>query len=196
MLTKAKYLAALNANPDDRRHGTTTGYGYGCRCERCREANHAYSAAKWAERKAPRKPKPEGKPKQTKDVCTLSELLKPLMDKPSIDNAEGVCAVCGRPATNKHHIVKRSAGRWVVDGREKRKPTVRLCGMGNASGCHGMAHDGRLHFRWVPAEAPSKPMKRVGSEFPPPNAGHWEFLRTKEPCDYLTALSADGWRRL
>lgn len=32
-----RYLAELEADENDRRHGTQTGYAYGCRCERCLE---------------------------------------------------------------------------------------------------------------------------------------------------------------
>lgn len=34
-------LARMRADPDDPHHGTPTGYNYGCRCERCREAKRA-----------------------------------------------------------------------------------------------------------------------------------------------------------
>lgn len=33
------------ADPSDRRHGTRTGYVYGCRCDRCRKAVHDEWAA-------------------------------------------------------------------------------------------------------------------------------------------------------
>ena len=36
--------AALRGNPDDPRHGTTTGYSLGCRCERCSAARRRYLA--------------------------------------------------------------------------------------------------------------------------------------------------------
>ena len=123
-----------------------------------------------------------------KDCCTLSELLKPMMGKPNIDNAEGVWCWCGKPATDKHHIVKRSAGKLVVGGHEVKKPTVRLCGMGNTSGCHGKAHAGLLHFRW----------REPGQDFfkgnNAPGSGHWEGLETSEPMKYQKALEQEGWR--
>ncbi len=88
------------------------------------------------------------------------------MGRPSIDG--GFCPFCGRPATNRHHIVPRSQGG--ADG-----PTVAVCGMGGLSGCHGLLHSHMLHLRW-----------RDG----------WEALRTDEPTKYERALAMDGWRRL
>lgn len=37
-LRRERYLAEMIADPSDRRHGTITGYGYGCRCSRCKDA--------------------------------------------------------------------------------------------------------------------------------------------------------------
>ena len=115
-----------------------------------------------------------------KDCCTIAAMWMPLMGKPDIDRPDGCCCWCGRPATDRHHIVKRSAGKLVRSGREVPKPTVRLCGMGNASGCHGKAHAGRLHFR------------RAGDG----GAEHWEGIETSEPMKYQEALELEGWRRL
>ncbi|MFQ9179678.1 MAG: hypothetical protein ACLR3C_06970 [Eggerthella lenta] len=148
------------------------------RAKRLLEASYPNPPA----RRKPRKP--------SKDVCTVDAILLPMMGKPSIDNEARVCCVCGKPATNKHHIVKRGAGKLVVNGREVAKPTVRLCGMGNASGCHGEAHDGKLHFRWVEAVCADRSSGYVTT------GGHWEFLLLDEPAKYQDALAMDGWEAL
>lgn len=116
-------------------------------------------------------------------------MYQPMMDKPSMRMAR--CAVCGRTwPLEQHHVVFRSAGKMFVEGREIEKPTITLCGFGNnlqdADGreyCHGLAHHRRLYFRWVDDDAIAC-------------AGHWEYIRLDEACDYLTALRMDGWRPL
>jgi hypothetical protein len=42
-VTAARALAAMTADPNDSRHGTRTGYFYGCICDACLEANRAYA---------------------------------------------------------------------------------------------------------------------------------------------------------
>ena len=122
------------------------------------------------------------------NVDTLPEILRPLMEGPSIETPR--CAVCGAPwPLNRHHIVRREAGKLFRDGREVPKPTVMLCGSGNGSGCHGLAHANRLHFRWVRAE------QRFNRPAPP-GSGHWEYLLLPEPTKYADALAMDGWGRL
>ena len=122
-------------------------------------------------------------------VPTLPAMDQPMMGKPSVRMAR--CAVCGRTwPLEQHHVVFRSAGKMFVEGREIEKPTITLCGFGNnlkdADGreyCHGLAHHRRLYFRWVDDDAIAC-------------AGHWEYIRLDEACDYLTALRMDGWRPL
>lgn len=205
MKTNAQHRADLMADPNDKRHGTRRGVELGCKCCPCcskreeilaenREKQRAKRREKAAAEKQP-KPKRKAPRKPSKDVCTIAAMLLPMMGKPSIDNAEHFCCICGKPATNRHHIVKRSAGKLVVDGVEVKKPTVRLCGEGNASGCHGLAHAGKLHFRWVDEQA-FKNVKANGMFEHYAIGGHWECLIVDEGTDYLTALSMDGWRRL
>lgn len=98
----------------------------------------------------------------------MNELKRALLDKP--DMIRPWCIACGKPSTNHHHVIPKGMGGLQRD-LERRIPLLSLCGMGNASGCHGLAHSGRLHFRWD---------------------GCWEFLRT-EPCKYEDALRMDGW---
>ena len=122
-------------------------------------------------------------------VTTRPAMYQPMMGKPSVRMAR--CAVCGRTwPLEQHHVVFRSAGKMFVEGREIEKPTITLCGFGNnlqdADGreyCHGLAHHRRLYFRWVDDGAIAC-------------AGHWEYIRLDEACDYLTALRMDGWRPL
>ena len=97
----------------------------------------------------------------------MDELMRPLMSAPSIELPW--CPFCGKPATNRHHIVPRSQG-------GKNGATVTVCGMGNASGCHGLFHSRMLHLRYTD--------------------GRWQYLKTEEPKKYQTALSMDGWEDL
>lgn len=77
------------------------------------------------------------------DACTINADLLHLMDKPDIET--WCCAVCGRERyTDRHHIVKRSQGEWVTDGKPHHKPTVTLCRT-----CHTAAHQGLLFFDWM-----------------------------------------------
>lgn len=66
-----------------------------------------------------------------------------LLGKPSIESR--YCPFCGRIATNRHHILPKGMG-----GTKSARliPTVTVCGMGNASGCHGRLHDGSLRLDW------------------------------------------------
>lgn len=69
-----------------------------------------------------------------------------LLDKPSIVDTD-FCAICGSPAIDKHHVIKKGMGGYSKE-TEKRIPQMRLCGFGNNSGCHGLMHKGRLHVYW------------------------------------------------
>lgn len=121
-------------------------------------------------------------------VITLPEMLRPMMGRPSV--TLGHCAVCGRAwPLNRHHVVRRGAGRMWLHGIELAKPTMTLCGSGSTSGCHGLAHQNRLHFRWVDR----RPNAADGIVS---GAGHWEYLLCDEPTRYQDALDMDGWRRI
>ena len=129
-------------------------------------------------------------------VTTVNALLLPMMGKPSIFVDR--CAVCGRVSPlNQHRIVRRSAGKaFDRSGHELKAPTITLCGFGNslsdadgARFCHGMAHNGMLHFRWVEGW---KKSGGIDVAF----GGHWEFLITEEPTRYQDALAMEGWRSI
>ena len=223
MKTIEQHCEDLASNPDDRRHGTPTGYRYKCRCERCRQAWRDYRNSRklqqrrWIDevlgrndRAIQSEPVP-APPKQNKvleekrakvkrnvrkDVCTIDLDLLPLMGRCSV--TAPYCLVCGRTSPlNQHHVVFKSAGTWVRNGHEVRKPTITLCGFGNnqkdADGrwyCHGLAHSRMLHFRWVEEETCEE---GDGSWS---GGGHWEWLRTDEPTKRADALKMDGWQRL
>lgn len=130
-------------------------------------------------------------------VTTLPEELWPLMEGCSVETP--YCAVCGRTSPlNRHHVVRRGAGQLVRHGVAMPKPTIMLCGSGNAGGCHGLAHANRLHFRWVVDRIPCYD---AGTSFNLPctvtvDGGHWEYRLFPEPVKYSTALKAPGWRPL
>lgn len=117
-------------------------------------------------------------------VTTLDKILQPLMEGCSVYS--DYCVICGRRPVQMHHIVRRSAGNMYVNGVRLHRPKIALCGLGNTSGCHGLAHQNRLHFRWVRIEGRSSRPHTFGS-------GHWEYLVTDEPVKYSAALKMDGW---
>lgn len=127
-------------------------------------------------------------------VNTLPEILWPLMDGCTIDAR--YCVVCGRSdmPLNRHHVVRRGAGKLYRHGVEVPKPLLTLCGNGNTSGCHGLAHQNRLHFRWVTQPWPSA--FNSGGWGVMTHGGHWEYIVCDEPTKYQTALEMDGWRPL
>lgn len=106
-------------------------------------------------------------------VTTMPPLWRLLMDAPSVEAP--FCCACGRAwPLNRHHVVPRSKGELWRGGKKVPKPTAVLCGSGNASGCHGKAHSGRLHFRC--------------------EGGRMQLLETAVPVRYEEALGMDGWR--
>lgn len=66
-----------------------------------------------------------------------------LLGKPSIETE--LCPFCGRLATNRHHIVPKGMG---GTKSERDIPTVTVCGMGNAGGCHGRLHSRDIEMDW------------------------------------------------
>lgn len=215
-------------DPNDKAHGTIYGYRLGCRCERCGVADREYHreyARKVAERKlekikAEREkaaqqrendfrafPKPnhvkaekqrkaaESKSKraQTEKAVPLNEYDRANMAGYSVSYDPPRCAVCGNVSPlNAHHVVFRSHGG--TDG-----PTITLCGNGNTSGCHGLAHHNRLFFRWVPVPVDAAEISRtvLSGRAIAHGGGHWEYLITDEPTKIDKAMSTnEGWRRL
>lgn len=65
---------------------------------------------------------------------------KKLLDVPGIKSES--CVVCGRPATDQHHVVQKGMG-GVPAEVERRIPTVSLCRR-----CHTEVHQGHIKFRY------------------------------------------------
>lgn len=84
------------------------------------------------------------------------------------------CVACGcngrRMRIERHHAVPKGMGGTSDEGRI---PLLSLCGLGNAGGCHGLAHSGMLHFRF--------------------DGGRWQCLPTAQPVKRVQALAMPGW---
>lgn len=59
------------------------------------------------------------------------------------DMVQRYCAVCGRPATDKHHEPPKGLGGIGKKGTEP--PVISLCD--NFTGCHAMRHRHELEFK-------------------------------------------------
>lgn len=208
-LSDEKRRREFMENLDDWRHGTKTGYWLApCHCQKCEEYRSEYNRQRreaYRENKM-RKTVKERVKREPKDVCTVDEVFKPMMGKPSV--IKPYCVVCGSTENlEQHHPVKRSEGKWVVDGREILKPTLTLCRR-----CHAKVHHdgGTLYFKWVKSDAD------FWHGIPNPiGAGHFEYLeltdeqeaRWKElhklpngelpaKVGYMNALEISGWKRI
>lgn len=105
----------------------------------------------------------------------INNLNKHLLGCPSIKSR--YCVVCGEPATNDHHVIIKGIG---GSKYAKQIPTVSLCGMGNTSGCHGLAHSGRLFFDY-------RTSLKTGRKC-------WHYCKTDVPVSLFMALEFGEWR--
>lgn len=204
-------------NLDDKRHGTNTGYHIAyCTCDKCEAYRSEYNRKKREQAKARAEAKKAAleekrkayKPRvNPKDVCTVDEVFKPMLGKPSIKAP--YCVVCGSTKNlEQHHPVKRSEGVWIRDGREVKKPTLTLCRK-----CHGKVHSkgGLMWFRWRNTSGGDW----VDGTASVSGSGVYEYLelskeeeekwRAEHPLPngelpskigYMNALEMKGWRRI
>lgn len=172
MKTDAEHRADLMADPDDSRHGTTRGARLMCPCPACAEAR----AAMYADRRDRERAKQAARVDRLK--ASYPKPRKPAR-KPLRNPAKDVCTVDA--------IMLPMMGKPSIDNEAH---ACCVCGAGNASGCHGKAHDGMLHFRWVESVRRDN---RTGEVLV---GGHLECIETDEPTKYQDALAMDGWRPL
>lgn len=69
------------------------------------------------------------------------------------ERTQGFCCICGRPATNCHHVIPRGRGDFAMQTPEGvqllRSPLFAVCGSGT-TGCHNGFHGGAfLQAKWV-----------------------------------------------
>lgn len=121
-----------------------------------------------------------------KDCCTINPDLLHLMDKPSVYTH--VCPICGAPGKlDRHHIVKRSQGKWVENGKEHVKPTITLCHSCHITVLHSQH---RLYFDWDGGWVYLLLSKR---DYVNALADHPEW---GGKIGYANARKLSGWRRL
>lgn len=92
-----------------------------------------------------------------------------LLGKPDVVSRP-FCAICGARAADKHHVLQKGAGGSRSDADI---PLMRLCGSGNADGCHGLVHAHVLHVYWDDAK------------------GGWVFYLSPEPMGDLECWEAN-----
>lgn len=113
------------------------------------------------------------------------------------------CVICGRPATNCHHVVPLSVGRRFELGTPRgtfrlRPPLFALCGSGT-TGCHNGFHGGaRFVPRWVWDSEECEGMwwsgellERCGAHSPELfGYGHWEIKDRKTGLTLVYKMGA------
>lgn len=94
-----------------------------------------------------------------------------LLGKPSIESRW--CPFCGAVSTNRHHIVPKGMG---GTSEAARIPTVAVCGMGNASGCHKRLHDRSLELDWDDS------------------TGWWRYRDNEDDCGWRPLRKEQQWQ--
>lgn len=73
----------------------------------------------------------------------MSTAIPKKVDKKLRERSGEICEGCGlKPATERHHRLYRSRG-----GKHTIENLLHLCGWGNHTGCHGVAHSGAQGVR-------------------------------------------------
>ena len=106
-------------------------------------------------------------------MSALNRQQRELLDKPSIES--DVCAVCGAKATNRHHVLIKGMG-GLPKSIESRIPLIPLCGMGNTCGCHKLAHDYAIEFRYDERD------------------GLWKWRKTKHGGRWYVCFGQQVWK--
>ena len=79
-----------------------------------------------------------------------------------------ICSICGRVATNEHHLRQKGMGGLGKKSKPEQHETVTLCGSGT-TGCHGYVHSHDISVQKINGEL-------------------YYMLKTDKPMDYLKHL--------
>ena len=135
----ARYLSEMQADPGDPRHGKPSGYGYGCRCERCRASYSEYMRGVRAYSKKKRLKEMQENPNDRAHGtvhgyncgCRCERCREAGLKNAAEKNAKRYKAKTCKPKPEKKSAKAERAARWKADReaqyseRERRSERVR-----------------------------------------------------------------------